>query len=253
MFWCFSSFPYVLCLCLCHLNRWYTSFDAVNDWQQKEKKQTFWSRTVKPLTVVAPLRLAFLNFLTREGSRKCFSFPKMWDALVGQSRIQRRNKQKRIWWKRTEYDLNIWAFDNLYNIQPHPCRYNTHKYYITCYSYITYCTTVDGSEIRLTTSWSWVVFYPRGFKAPSKRWKLGILATEVFLHVIALRDPHLEESWSCYIVTWGSWVAGSWWRTFTGLVATQIFFLEFSSRTLGKMNPSWRAYFSDGLVQPPTS
>ena len=27
----------------------------------------------------------------------------------------------------------------------------------------------------------------------------------------------------------------------------------FSPRTLGKMNPFWRAYFSDGLVQPPTS
>ena len=25
----------------------------------------------------------------------------------------------------------------------------------------------------------------------------------------------------------------------------------FSSRTLGKINPFWRAYFSDGLVQPP--
>ena len=29
-----------------------------------------------------------------------------------------------------------------------------------------------------------------------------------------------------------------------------IFF--FSPRNLGKMNPFWRAYFSDGLVQPPT-
>ena len=27
----------------------------------------------------------------------------------------------------------------------------------------------------------------------------------------------------------------------------------FSPRTLGKMNPFWRSYFSDGLVQPPTS
>ena len=27
----------------------------------------------------------------------------------------------------------------------------------------------------------------------------------------------------------------------------------FSARTLGKMNPFWRAYFSNGLVQPPTS
>ena len=27
----------------------------------------------------------------------------------------------------------------------------------------------------------------------------------------------------------------------------------FSPRKLGKMNPFWRAYFSDGLVQPPTS
>ena len=26
-----------------------------------------------------------------------------------------------------------------------------------------------------------------------------------------------------------------------------------SPRTLGKMNPIWRAYFSGGLVQPPTS
>ena len=30
------------------------------------------------------------------------------------------------------------------------------------------------------------------------------------------------------------------------MVATQIFW-EFSPRTLGKMNPFWRAYFSDGL------
>ena len=37
-----------------------------------------------------------------------FSFPKIGDALVGQSRIQRKNKQKKIWWQRTdEYDLNI--------------------------------------------------------------------------------------------------------------------------------------------------
>ena len=36
------------------------------------------------------------------------------------------------------------------------------------------------------------------------------------------------------------------------VVATQTF-LEFSPRTLGKMNPFWRAYFSAGLVQPPTS
>ena len=35
------------------------------------------------------------------------------------------------------------------------------------------------------------------------------------------------------------------------LVATQIF-LEFSSRNLGKMNPFWRSYFSNGL-KPPTS
>ena len=27
----------------------------------------------------------------------------------------------------------------------------------------------------------------------------------------------------------------------------------FSPRTLGKMNPIWQAYFSSGLVQPPTS
>ena len=35
------------------------------------------------------------------------------------------------------------------------------------------------------------------------------------------------------------------------MVATQIF-LEFSPRKLGKMNPFWRAYFSNGL-KPPTS
>ena len=31
------------------------------------------------------------------------------------------------------------------------------------------------------------------------------------------------------------------------------YFLEFSPRKLVKMNPFWRACFSDGLVQPPTS
>ena len=43
------------------------------------------------------------------------------------------------------------------------------------------------------------------------------------------------------------------WRTkrFVWMVATQIF-LEFSPRSLWKMNPFWRAYFSKGLVQPPT-
>ena len=30
-------------------------------------------------------------------------------------------------------------------------------------------------------------------------------------------------------------------------------FWNFQPRTLGKMNPIWWAYFSDGLVQPPTS
>ena len=29
--------------------------------------------------------------------------------------------------------------------------------------------------------------------------------------------------------------------------------LYFHPECLGKMNPIWRAYFSDGLVQPPTS
>ena len=33
----------------------------------------------------------------------------------------------------------------------------------------------------------------------------------------------------------------------------QLKYLLLSPRTLGKMNPIWRAYFSDGLVQPPTS
>ena len=35
-------------------------------------------------------------------------------------------------------------------------------------------------------------------------------------------------------------------------MATQVF-LECSPWKLGKMNPFWRAYFSKGLVQPPTS
>ena len=32
----------------------------------------------------------------------------------------------------------------------------------------------------------------------------------------------------------------------------QLKYFLFSPRKLGKMNPFWRAYFSDGLVQPPT-
>ena len=31
------------------------------------------------------------------------------------------------------------------------------------------------------------------------------------------------------------------------------YFCNFHPRTLGKMNPFWQAYFSDRLVQPPTS
>ena len=37
------------------------------------------------------------------------------------------------------------------------------------------------------------------------------------------------------------WIS-SWW---------QLKYFLFSSRKLGKMNPIWRAYFSNGLVQPP--
>ena len=57
-----------------------------------------------------------------------------------------------------------------------------------------------------------------------------------------------NECWT----SWTSW--GYRWIIFQKqllqVVATQIF-LWFSPRTLGKMNPFWRAYFSKGL-KPPT-
>ena len=60
----------------------------------------------------------------------------------------------------------------------------------------------------------------------------------------------LGENWVTFLR--GTWVQKWSHQVSSWVVATQIF-LEFSPRSLGKMNPIWRAYFSNGLVQPPTT
>ena len=60
------------------------------------------------------------------------------------------------------------------------------------------------------------------------------------------RGKHPQNGWWKYWKTLLKWMI---WGKRGG--NSNIFLC--SSRTLGKMNPIWRAYFSEGLVQPPTS
>ena len=76
----------------------------------------------------------------------------------------------------------------------------------------------------------WEVFHPLFFKP----WGSFGLGTQV---------PNIK----CHGRKWWNfwWPNGPsrWW---------QLKYFLFSPRKLGKMNPFWRAYFSKGLVQPPT-
>ena len=75
------------------------------------------------------------------------------------------------------------------------------------------------------------------WNSPQKAWLDGII---IILKVVQDFGTHQQ-----YFKLWG-WLplSSSWWN---------FKYFLFSSRNLGKMNPFWRAYFSKGLVQPPTS
>ena len=63
-----------------------------------------------------------------------------------------------------------------------------------------------------------------------------------YLFTWKVKNGHMNKGKCIYILyTWS--ISGRWF---------QIFFY-FHPENLWKMNPFWRAYFSDGLVQPPAS
>ena len=64
------------------------------------------------------------------------------------------------------------------------------------------------------------------------------LETHLFWKITLFQECVGHLQFGCPIIS-------SWWQL--------KYFLEFSPRKLGKMNPIWRAYVSTGLVQPPTS
>ena len=70
------------------------------------------------------------------------------------------------------------------------------------------------------TAWRWDFYSKTAGRADG--WRFGVIQGHGFLGRLGMTG---------------------WW---------QLKYLWFS-RALGKMNPIWRAYFSDGLVQPPTS
>ena len=69
--------------------------------------------------------------------------------------------------------------------------------------------------------------------------EVGNFGTEVFLHVIALRDPHLEESYVC--MAWGR-CAGWLVVHINWVVATQIIFLIFIPK-IGEDEPKLTSIF----------
>ena len=71
----------------------------------------------------------------------------------------------------------------------------------------------------------------------------------------------IRKSWTKIVMLWCFFLRLLWGKVFLQTLHVaqvrksrwwQLKYFLCSPRTLGKMNPFWRAYFSNGLVQPPT-
>jgi len=71
---------------------------------------------------------------------------------------------------------------------------------------------------------------------------LAVSIFEMFLTKLSFLPGAFENRSVCFLVRDIDAIT-RWW---------QLKYFPFSPRTLGKMNPFWWAYFSSGLVQPPT-
>ena len=71
---------------------------------------------------------------------------------------------------------------------------------------------------------------------------LAVSIFEMFLTKLSFLPGAFENRSVCFLVRDIDTIT-RWW---------QLKYFPFSPRTLGKMNPFWWAYFSSGLVQPPT-
>ena len=106
---------------------------------------------------------------------------------------------------------------------------------------ISFCVFFRGSRVTPLKMGANIFFYPtlRDPDSPCQR-MIG-----VYNHLSKVCRFHYQSQKGNWIPR-ATWIPLMFW-----VVATQICF-SFTPY-LGKMNPFWRSYFSNGLVQPPTS
>ena len=174
---------------------------------------------------------------------KCLAVfdPKIWDII---RKLIRRINQ-------LQYFVYIWVF--IYPIsrtyeESVKINFCTHTYiyiYLYAHTYIYIRLYVYSFILLFSHSFSFCAHYPNDPNV-----------------VDSHRPPVAEPFWNRAFVKAGKFglvglVAGadfwknSWTKKQPITRCWQFKYLLFSSRTLGKMNPFWRAYFSSGLVQPP--
>ena len=152
------------------------------------------------------------------------------------------------WWKKSPADMvNIPIFIEFYTsqvVQDFFHQQYLHLLFVPSWSNF-------GGLIRMQRKWARIGSFPK-FTLP-----------ETKSSPLKMGHPKRKRSYSNHpfsgansLLRSGSVpikIIGSLMAVFVLVVATQIFFGIFTPKNWGKMNPFWRAYFSDGLVQPPTS